>query len=233
MSYPALQLVTRSWYLSGIVARNLEQVSGDQASDGLELLNELLDFKASDLSLIPYFKRDTIQLLTGVEEYYVPNLYQIETMTFNLGDVRYPMANESRINYFGQGRVNNINSLPFQWHLEREKGGSRVRVYYRPMQDYVAEITAKFALTEVTLFQDLSLVYDGFYLAYLRYALAEYMCHYYDIAFAPEKKAMLNSMIARLTYVSPPDLTNKKIRFMGNRSALNWGQVNIGKGYYP
>jgi len=113
MAYSALTLITRAWYLSGIVARNLETVSGDQITDGLFLLNVLLDFKASDIRLIPYFTRYAGTFVIGQEKYNIPGLFHIETMTFNLGDVRYPMQSMTRDNYFGLGRVNNINSLPF------------------------------------------------------------------------------------------------------------------------
>lgn len=231
MAYSALTLITRSWYLSGIVARNLETVSGDQITDGLFLLNVLLDFKASDIRLIPYFTRYAGVFVTGQELYYIPDLYEIETMTFNIGDVRYPMSSTSRDIYFGQGRVDNITSLPFQYHLERQKGGSNVYVYFLPNQAYIFNLSGKFALTEVTLMQDMSLTYDQFYMEYLRYALAQFFCNEYSIAFAPEKAAMLKMYEKKLLDVSPPDLTMQKLSLMGGRSVMNWAQANIGKGY--
>lgn len=233
MSYPAVLLINRAWNLSGIVARNLQTVTGGQVSDGLFLLNELLEFKASDLSKIPYWTRYEFNLIQGEEEYFIDNLYQIETLTFNIGPVRYPITITNRTKYFGDGRVDNIESIPYEGHLEREKGGSTIRLYYLPMDDYVANITGKFALTDVTLNQDMSLTYDGFYLAYLRYALAEVMCNEYDIAFSPEKKQYLTTMEKKLSYVSPPDLTMQKVSFLGKRNPFNWAQANIGRGYVP
>ena len=47
MPYLAQTLITRSWYLSGIVARGAQTVTGDQITDGLMMLNALLDFKQS------------------------------------------------------------------------------------------------------------------------------------------------------------------------------------------
>ena len=233
MAYSALTLITRAWYLSGIVARNLETVSGDQITDGLFLLNVLLDFKASDIRLIPYFTRYAGVFVQSQEMYFIPNLYEIETMTFNIGQVRYPMNETTRDVYFGNGRVDNIASLPFQYHLEREYGGSNVWVYFLPDQNYVFNITGKFALTDVTLYQDMSLVYDGFYLEYLRYALAQLMCMEYDLAFAPEKLAMLKTYEKKLLDVSPPDLTMKKVNFINQTTTINWAMVNIGKGWTP
>ncbi len=233
MAYSALTLITRAWYLSGIVARNLETVSGDQVTDGLFLLNVLLDFKASDVRLIPYFTRYAGTFVVGQEMYYIPNLYDIETMTFNIGTVRYPMNKTTRDVYFGNGRVDNINSLPFQYHLERTYGGSNVWVYFLPEQAYVFNLIGKFALTEVTLMQDMSLVYDQFYLEYLRYALAQFYCNEYNIAFAPEKLQMLRTYEKKLQDVSPPDLTLQKLNFINQDTTINWAFVNLSKGWTP
>lgn len=233
MAYSALTLITRSWYLSGIVARNLETVSGDQITDGLFLLNALLDFKASDIRLIPYFTRYAGVFIVGQEEYFIQNLYEIETMTFNLGSVRYPMVEVNRDMYFGSGRVNNIQSLPFSYHLEREKDGSRIYVYFLPNQAYTFNLSGKFALTNVVLGTDLTTVYDEFYIEYLRYALAQMMCNEYNIAFAPEKLDMLKKYEKKLMDVSPPDLTIKKTGIIGNQVVMNWAQANVGLGYTP
>lgn len=233
MAYSALTLITRAWYLSGIVARSLETVSGDQITDGLFLLNTLLDFKASDIRLIPYFTRYAGVFVQSQEMYFIPNLYEIETMTFNIGQVRYPMSETTRDVYFGNGRVDNIASLPFQYHLERVHGGSNVWVYFLPDQNYVFNLIGKFSLTDVTLFQDMSLVYDNFYIEYLRYALAQFMCNEYNISFAPEKMAMLKQYEKKLMDVSPPDLTLKKLNFINEHTTINWAFVNISKGWTP
>ena len=219
--------------MSGIVGRGLQTVSGEQSTDGLFLLNELLDFESCDTNLIPYWQRATLQLVQGQEEYFVTNLLQIETLTFNIGPVRYPMTDVTRDKYFGSGRVDNIQSIPFIWHSEREKGGSRIRLYYLPMDAYVADITGKYGMTDVTLNTDLSTVYDGFYIAYLRYALAEKMCQEYDIVFAPEKKKYLETIIKKLTFVSPPDLALQKVQFITKKTPLNWAQINLGRGFVP
>lgn len=231
MAYLANELITRAWYLSGIVARNLETVSGDQSTDGLFLLNALLDFKGTDLRLIPYYRAYNFDMVVGQETYLIPNLYAAESLTFNLDGVRYPMTPVDRTKYFGTGRVNAINSFPFQYHVERVEGGSNVYVYYLPIQAFPAEIWGKFGLTNVTLQQDLETVYDRFYIEYLRYALAEMMCNEYSIAFAPEKAKMLAKYEKKLQDVSPPDLTLRKVSFINERDQINWAQLNIGRGF--
>jgi len=231
MTYPAIELINRAWYLSGIIARDMETVPGEYTTEGLFLLNSLLDLKSADLILIPYFKLYEFNMVSGQELYVIPDLYEIQTMTFNIGDVRYPMTEVTDVKYFGNGRVDNILSLPFSWNLIRTKGGSELRVYYSPTDNYVSHIYGKFALTNVTLNQDISLTYDGFYSEYLRYCLAEYMCNEWDVEFSEAKKNMLRTYEKKLTYIQPPDLTIQKIPMMGTKTSINWAAANIGKGW--
>jgi hypothetical protein len=226
-SYLASQLISRSWNLSGIVAREFEQVSGQEGSDGLWLLNEVLAEKSYDLKLIPYWGRIEFNLVQGQERYFIPNLFQVETFTFNIGEVRFPTFNAGRKQYFGDGRVDNIQALPFEWHLEREIDGCYFYVYYLPQQQYVAKITGKFALTNVEMQTNLSKLYDLFYIRYLRYLLAEQMSLEYDITFAEDKKKKLQQIEQKLLYVSPPDFRMKKLRFLNNNTPFNWAHINI------
>src|SRR6267154_4221701 len=119
MAYTGRQLVTRSWYLSGIVARRLQSVTGDQATDGLFLLNALLDWKSIQIDLIPYWTYYEFPAEVGVEQYYIPNLFAVESLTFNIGTVRYATSPATRTQYFGTSRVDNINSLPGTWYFNR------------------------------------------------------------------------------------------------------------------
>jgi len=225
--YLCTQLITRAWNLSGIVAKGFETVSGGEGETGLFLLNELLALKAADTGLIPYYQRIQFPLVQDQEKYFIPNLLEIETFTFNIGDVRFPTARASRHHYFGDGRVDSIQSLPFEWHYEREEGGGMLYVYYLPDSNYVAKITGKFGLTNVQFQTDLASVYDGFYIGYLRYCLARYMDQEYDVELSPDKLKVLKEIEHKLKWVSPPDLSQRKISFMNKREGYNWARVNI------
>jgi len=233
MSYTALQLITKSYYLSQIVSRGLQTVSGEQITDGLALLNALLEVKGSDIRLIPYFQRYAFPLVAGQEEYFIPNLLAIESLTFNLGDVRFPMDKIHRKQYFGNGRVDNITNLPFSWHVERELGGSRIFVYYLPGDAYIAKLTGKFSLTDVNLNTDLSLVYDLYYIEYLRFALAEYICADWGATFPDQAAMKYKEIRKKLLDVSPPDLTIQKVSYFNTNSVLDWQAINLGRGWYP
>jgi hypothetical protein len=234
MPYTAQTLVTRSWYLSGIVARNLQTPTGDQINNGLALLNALLDWKTIETDLIPYWTyNQSVVCVPGQETYFIPNCVAIESVTFVLQSVRYAMDFTSRRTYFGSGRVNNITTLPFNWNFNLSVGGGTLYLYFIPDQNYPLQIMGKFALTDVALDTDMLTVYDSAYMEYLRYALAKYMCNEYGIGFSPDNEKQLIKMARTLMYVSPPDLSIIKTSILTQGSGLNFGDVNIGKGYRP
>jgi hypothetical protein len=239
MAYPALELINRAYYLSQVVARDFQTVTASQQSDGLYLLNALLDFKGTDLRLIPYFTHyefdTTYNTMTGLgtEKYYIPNLLYVDTLTFNIGPVRYPMRSLSREEYFATGRVDDISNLSFSYRCERVLGGMDIYLYFLPGGVYRMKMEGKFGLTEVTLQTDLSLVYDKYYIEYLRYALAEYICSEYGATFPDESKRKLAEFVKKLMDVSPADLTLKKQSSFRGQPALDWQTINLGKGWFP
>ena len=260
MAYTAQQLVTRSWFLSGIVARNLQTPAGDQINDGLQMLNDLLNFKQIETDLIPYWQYITFNCIPTQEFYYLPYIAAIETATFNLDVVRYPMSSTSRTNYYGSSRVDNISTLPFSWNFDRGVGGGNFAMYFKPDNTYPVKLMAKIFLTDVTLQTDLTNVtssltnpnnipnftaytfinssvqgYDTAYIEYLRYSLAAFMCSEYGVNFNPESAAILKSYSRKLMYESPPDLSNKKLSILGaDRSpGFSFGDVNLGRGFRP
>ena len=156
MVYLARQLITNSWFLSGIVARNLQFPTGDQMNDGLQMLNDLLNFKQIETELVPYYQYITFNCVPNQEFYYLPSVSLIEEMTFNLGVVRYPMMQQPRTNYFGSARVDNISTLPFSWNYDRALGGGNLGMYFLPDQAYPIKMKAKIFFTDVLIDTDLS-----------------------------------------------------------------------------
>lgn len=240
MAYTALTLINRAWYLSGIVARGAQTVTGQQQADGLFLLNALLDWKSYEEDLIPFWTYDTsLVTVPGQETYFIPNCIDIETLTFNIDVVRYPMDWVSRSNYFGSARVDNISTLPFSWYFNRGRSadgtqqGGTLYMYFLPDGEYPLKFMGKFALQDVTLTTDMALTYDGAYIEYLRYALAQYMCAEYNLQFSPEQRKVYNEIRRQLMYVSPPDLSMRKSSILTQSPAFSWGDVNIGRGWRP
>jgi hypothetical protein len=248
MPYTAQELITRSWFLSGIVARNLQVPTGDQIFDGLQMLNDLLNFKQIETDLIPYWTYISLPLIQNQEFYYLPYVAAIESATFNIDVVRYPMDYVSRRNYYGTSRVDNISTLPFSWNYNRALGGGNMALYFKPESNYPMKMMVKLFLVDVVLQTDLTNIseivpytfinsanqgLDTAYIEYLRYALAQYMCSEYGVLFNPESEKILTSYKRKLMYESPPDLSSIKTSILTECQGLNWGDINIGRGWRP
>jgi hypothetical protein len=233
MVYLVSTLIERSLYLSQILARDLQTVTGSMQEDGLFLLNELLDEKASDLTLIPYYKEFDVDTVQGQEMYFIPNLTEADSVTFNIGDVRFSMNELTRKEYFSTPRVDNLQALPFSYRIERCLGGSNLYLYFVPNQDYLVKIWGKFGLSEVTLNQDLSLTYDGFYISYLRHHLASKFCSEYGQTFPDGAQKEFMRIEKKLKSISPTDLSISKRSFFTTNSTFDWQFVNLSQGYWP
>ncbi len=155
MSYTVIKLITNSYYASGIVSREFETVSGSQVNDGLDFLNDILTDKTIEKNMIPYYQKYTLPAVAGQEKYFIPNLESVETLVFFIDDVRYQTRPINRKVYFGSSRANNIDSLPFNWHMERCPGGANIYLYFFPQTNYPLEIWGLFRLNKVQINQDL------------------------------------------------------------------------------
>ncbi len=232
-TYTTTDLINRAYYLSQVVSRELEQVSGQQISDGLIWLNALLSLKSAYSRVIPYYTEYQFNAVPTVEEYFVPNLVQAETLTFNIGPVRYSTQPTSRRSYFGSGRVDNIYSLPFNWHFERVLNGSNIFMYFVPDQNYPIKIWGKFGFDNVALGQNLLTLYDEYYIDYLRYRLALRICSEYGIPMQPQAMDEMKELEEAMVDVSPPDMTLTKYSSLQGDTGINWGDINIGRGWRP
>ena len=234
MPFTARELINRAYYLSGVVSRRFQSVSGSQATDGFNLLNETLSAEGITGSLIPYYKEYSLNVIAGQETYFIPGLIEVETITFNINTVRYSMSGKGRKSYFGEGRADNIQTLPYEWHIERTRGGSNLYVYFLPDTNYPFKIWGKFALDEISdICDDLLLVYDRFYLKYLGHALAADICNENHTTLPPQTAAELQKLEEKLTYVSPKDLHIQKRSTLQSQGSLNYGDINLGEGWRP
>lgn len=234
------ELITNSFYLSGIVARELQVLEGSQLNDGFDLLNSLLAFKTADQSKIPYYDKYDFTAITDSipgtnnEKYFIPGLIECETLTFTINTVRYPMAPLERKVYFGRPRANNVTSLPYSYHIERTLGGANLFMYYLPSTTYPFELYGSFSLNSVTLDQDLSLTLDFFYLEYLRYLLASYICEFYEVDFPNSARTRLGEYENLMIDISPQDFSLQKLSTLSARRRPGfYGMANIGVGFVP
>jgi hypothetical protein len=237
MAYTTQQLIVDAWYLSGIVARDLETVGGSQIDDGLYRLNGFLAIKSANMGMIPYYQVVNDNFIAGQEKYFIPNLIHIESLTFFLDQpnsgapVRFSMEEVTRQQYFATGRIENIKTLPYQWHLERVYGGSNLYIYYPPQENYAYELVGKYNLDQTVLNQDLSLFYDRYYIEYLTYGLAQYLCEFYNVLPPPSVLKQLMDFENNIRDTSPMDLTMRKLEYFPSQSSITYAQANIGGGF--
>ena len=232
MAYTTLQLINNAYYESGIVSRGFETVGGQQATDGLQFLNDLLQDKTVENGLIPYYQKYNFNAVAGQETYFIQDLIEVDTFVFYIDTVRYQTENRARREYFGSSRADNIQSLPGSWHLERTFGGANLYIYFKPNTAYPLELWGQFRLAEVTINQDLSLTLDRFYINYLNFDLAARLCAEYNYSVPPGVAKQLAKYEDNISKKSGPmDLRLVKLSSLQRRGGINYAQVNIGHGW--
>lgn len=234
MAYLTSNLIADSYYLSGIVSRDFETVTGSQTTDGLRLLNEVLADRTIDEGTIPYTDKFELTAVSGTSEYFIQNIIDIDVFVFFVQSIRYQTRNQQRQDFFGSYRAMNVQSLPWNWHFEREFGGGKLYLYFVPDTNFPMEIWGSFRLTSVTLFQDLSTTLDLFYTNFLQYLLAERLCQFFSYN-VPQNVAMqlqkYFKWISNTTNVM--DLRQQKLSSLSGGEAINYAVVNLSGGWIP
>lgn len=232
MAYLTSKLITNAFYISNIVSRDFEVPTGSQMSDGLYMLNDILADKTINSSLIPYSDRLNFTASPGVDNYFIDNLIYAETLTFFINATRYQTRNQQRQDFFGSFRQTNIESLPFNWHTERELSGARLFLYFIPDTNYPLEIWGQFRLSSVTEFQDLELTLDRFYINFLKYELAVRLCKEFGYSIPPLVEKQLQDYYQWISGQSNTmDLKTQKLSTLTGGSAINYGMVNLSGGW--
>lgn len=227
------ELVAKSYYLSEIVSRELETVSGSQSADGLEMLNDLLDEKSVDGKRVPFFEDKSFPGVSGQEIYFIPGLIEPTTLTFVDSTVRYAMQFEDRDRYHGRTRVQNITTFPQVYTYNRVLGGSNVYVYFKPNRPYQFEIWGKYFIENVVFNTEMSDVLPKFYMPYLKYALADRICDFFNIQFSEGKTATLREKEREIFEPEPADLSINLIATMTDDGGLNYAAINFYRGLWP
>lgn len=216
------QVITYAYNLSGIVSRQFETVGDGQPADGLNFLNDLLDFFFFEPQYLPYYTVHDANFVAGQEKYFFERLAAVETVTFFLsGNIRNALYPQKRRRYFGSSRLTNTSSLPVEYYVQRVKGGSDIYFYYLPAGNYALQLVGKFAFAPVALDTELNTLCDRFYQMFLQYKLAQKICDYYERPL-PERAAKNLALYENtLTAANPPDLTLIANNFLQNNYGLN------------
>lgn len=228
------QLITQSYYLAGIIWIDGEIPTGQQINTGLNMLNGIISESALDAILILYFTHDTFTGQVGVETYNVPGLIELSALTFSQDEVRYQLSRKSINEYNAISRVNNLNSLPQSYYVERAMNSSNIYVYPFPNLPYEFQVTGKFMNSQVTLDEVIDNVYDGFYCKWLTYRLAYELCQLYEKEMSPNTKTQLDNLERRLNKAVGTDLTINKYNFIDRMPYKDpYMQANFPTAWYP
>lgn len=234
MTYLASNLISDSYYLSGVVSRDFETPTGGQMSDGLRLLNNVLADRTVDEATIPYTSKYTFNATPDVSEYFITDLIDIDVFVFYINSLRYQTRNQQRQEFFGTFRPTNIQSLPWNWHCERQLNGAKLYLYFIPDTAYPLELWGSFRLSSVSEFQDLSLTLDNFYTNYLQFLLAERICQFNSYKVPMDVAKQLQSYykwIGNNTNIM--DLRMQKLSSLNGGTAINYAYVNLSGGWTP
>ena len=233
MAYTVTELISYAYYTSGIVSREFQAVDGYQINDGLLLLNEILSDKTIEEDMVPYYTNQyNWTSVVGQERYFIPNLTRVDTLVFFIDSVRYAMRENFRDQYFGNGRAQDIRTLPFNWNQERTLGGMYIYLYFFPDQPYPMQLTGLFSLQSVVLNQDLTLILDPYYISYLKYRLVDKLCILYNYEMPPgAMKELLKYEQLISNRSGPMDLHMTKISTLSGDTTLSYAQANLGKGW--
>ena len=184
--------------------------------------------------LVPYYDKIIVPTVQGQQEYFVPNLIDVSTLTFNLSTVRYSTSLKKRQAFFGSSRADNIQSLPYTYFWERSNGGVKIYLYFLPAQNYPLTITGKFYLNDVTNDTDLDLTMDRYYQLYLTYCLAEYICIWNKTTPNPEIIKKIAECEDDLFNMNSVDYAWSKVRIISDQPQfINYAQAAIGKAWVP
>lgn len=234
MAYLASELIANAYYTSGVVSREFETPTGTQMSDGLRLLNNVLADRTVNEATIPYTSKYTFNAVAATSEYFIENLIDISVFVFYINSLRYQTRNQQRKEFFGTFRPTGIQSLPWNWHFERQLNGGTLYLYFVPDTNYPLEIWGSFRLTSVTEFQDLSLTLDNFYTNFLEYLLAERICQFNSYAVPVNVSQQLDryfKWISNNTNIM--DLRMQKLSSLSGGTAINYAYVNLSGGWTP
>lgn len=223
----AQQIVDSGWYLSGIVARDYEVVSGSQSADGLEILNDILSEMAVTGKYQPYYTQITQNVTKGSASFFVTNLIDCDSVTFKIQSVTYTMNRRNVTQYFNKSFVNSVESLPYEYYFQREVGGGRIFIYYSPSDDYDFRVSGRFSINIVESTTDLSSQFDQIYLTYLKYACAVRMCQFDNVTPPKTVQQELFRIRKMITKMSPSIAENQNISILGSYKAPSYGRANL------
>lgn len=227
------EVINRAYYLSGYAARKFETVDGEDITDGLNYFNEVVEEKAIGGNLIPYFTHDTFNSVVGQEVYFVENLVSCVVLTFNIDTVRFTLQKVDTQRYFNIMRANNITSLPYEYYVERQDGGSNIYLYFLPSDIWEFQITGIYKLTTDDLDTELNSTLDMFYQNYILWSSARKIAMYNSVPWTPDKEKEYLKYETMIESMRTKDMTLKKLSPFVKSTNINYAMAYFKTAWFP
>lgn len=165
-------------------------IPGSYLSEGIVILNQLLQSYAATGLMITIAKTETASVAIGQEQVvcgpstYVPTpditagrLANLDSAWLLLGGVTYPLIDESRNSYFASWKYQPLQGLPRFVIVLPDTDVVNIELYPRPSQVYDFYMRGKFQLDTLTSNDDMGIV-PQYYQRFLLFATAKDMAMY-------------------------------------------------------
>ena len=206
-----------------------QPLHGDDQAQAILILNELLEYYASNGLLMPIAQTASINLTTGQEDVTVgpatalpvPNitlgrLAQYDSAWLLLSGVRYPLINMSRDVYLSSFAYEPLQGLPRFTILFPETDVVSIRLYPAPSQFFEFFLRAKFQFDRVTANSDMSLL-PVYYSRFFKFAVAKDLALYLGRADAWTDRLEAAYIEAKLTIEAASEVN---LSITGDRASI-------------
>lgn len=225
------EIVNKAIYLSGLSSRVLDEPQPEYSADGLRWLNGFLAELGMTGREIPFITTYVFNAVVGQQTYFVPGLIDTDSVTFELGKVRYSMERVFNNNFYATARVNSVNSLMYKYYVQRLPNGSNIDFYFFPSQNFPIHVRGRFSYPPLTYDTQMDTIVDGGTQDFFIYKIAQRLCGYYGQMFSDANNAELARLEDYVRNMNAPDTTFQARMILCRNDLLNWGQINFGRGW--
>lgn len=211
------EIIKNAYICAGINSAEINDEDPGQIVRGLNALSLVLAEKNFKTCELPYFDTIEVNAVQGQSDYFLQNMYTLETMTFNIGDVRYSMKSSTRRIFKGETRQENVKSLPTEFYYERTNGGLTVSLYFLPVDSYLLKFNGLKGFGNYTLDDELTNYVDLGYQSFIIYQLAIKLCIIFIRPVPQQLMEELRKMEKSMSFVNPPDMTFRYISSVKKR----------------
>jgi hypothetical protein len=194
-------------------------ITGRQKQEAITVLNELLDSYFSEGYLIPYYTEKEFTLVIGQKVYEFSELGSADVTSKKIAHLKYVNLFDNEMRYgvdvgydtmdWSLTHNTEISGRPFRAYLQNADFASFLYFNRLPDKAYVCRIKAKFALSNVALNTDLTVV-PIYYTSFFKFALArELHAIFPSSTWTPQKEKMYGEKLANIKSTSDLDILQK------------------------